>query len=166
MSASPWYAATPPSLHGAAGQRLQRHHVATLPDPQLREFAQDHLGACRVGAGYLQALRVVLGNQANAERYRYPLEMNVRTDFASERVIRNIIDQMKEAGITEGRRVGLGGGRVQTVQVFMPAGYGSRPRLDLCTMLRLEEAMAEAKYGHLRPPSQPPANLADADVPF
>ena len=36
----------------------------------------------------LAALRIVLGNQAHAERRGYPLEMNLRVDFATERVMR------------------------------------------------------------------------------
>lgn len=92
----------------------------SIPDDDLRELAKAELGAVRIRAPYLEALRVVLGNQAEADRRGYTLEMNIRTDFATERVMRNIIDQMQKAGITEGRQVELGGNRVQAVQCYQP----------------------------------------------
>ena len=111
------------SLHstwGAAGARLQGHLRVSIPDDDLRELAKAELGAVRIRAPYLEALRVVLGNQAEADRRGYTLEMNIRTDFATERVMRNIIDQMQKAGITEGRQVELGGNRAQVVQCYQP----------------------------------------------
>ena len=107
-----------PSPRGSMGIRLRKHLKGAINDGLLREFGQDVLKAKRMSAKYLDALRIVLGNQADAERRGYILEMNLRLLFASERVMRNIIDQMKAAGICEGRRVFLGGSKVQTVQCF------------------------------------------------
>jgi len=110
------------STWGAGGIRLQGHLKATMSDEDLRHFAREILRAVRIRTPYLDALRVVLGNQAEADRRGHTLEMNIRTDhFATERVMRNIIDQMQKAGITKGRRVELGGGRTQVVQCYQPA---------------------------------------------
>lgn len=113
-------ASTPHSTWGAAGARLQGHFKTTIPDDDLRDFAKDVLGAARIREPYLDALRVILGNQAEADRRGHTLEMNIRTDFATERAMRNIINQMKDAGITEGRQVDLGGNRAQVVQCYHP----------------------------------------------
>ncbi|TAK83327.1 MAG: hypothetical protein EPO09_21285 [Aquabacterium sp.] len=91
-----------------------------MSEDDLRGLAKETLGAVRIRAPYLDALRVVLGNQAEADRRGHTLEMNIRTDFATERVMRNIIDQMQKAGITEGRPVELGSNRVQVVQCYQP----------------------------------------------
>jgi hypothetical protein len=125
--------------------RLRWHLQTTASDDSLREFAREELGASRTGQPYLRALRVVLGNQAEAERGRYTLELNIRTDFATERVMRNIIDQMKVAGITEGKLVSLGEGKVQLVQCYPHAHAHSRNFCqDLNAMLRDEEDRLEA----------------------
>lgn len=130
---------------GAAGQRLRADLRTYWPEPLLREFARDTLGAVRIRSGYLEALRVVLGNQAHAERHGYTLEQNVRVDFASVQVMRTINEQMNTAGITQGRTVALGNGRVQTMQVFVPVWT---PRVeDLCAVMRREEEQAEARLG-------------------
>lgn len=109
---------TSPTYRGQAGIRLRPYHVADISDVVLREFARETLGAARCSESYLDALRVVLGNQADAERFGYVLEMNRRTSFATERTMRTIIEQMEAAGITKGVTVGLGEGRVQVVQVY------------------------------------------------
>lgn len=140
--------------------------MATLPDDQLRAFARDCLGAQRVSRDYLQALRVILGNQAMAEREGHVLELNIRTDFATERVMRTIINQMKDAGITSSKRVGLGSGRVQVIQVFEPPlDARHRPTPDLCTLLRLEEARLEARHGHRAAAPGIPVCISEEDVP-
>jgi hypothetical protein len=108
----------PQSTNGAAGVRLRAHLKADISDDRLREFARDTLGAKRCSATYLNALQIVLGNQADAEQKRYTLEMNRRVSFAPQRVMRTIIDQMQAAGVTFGSVVGLGEGRAQTVQCF------------------------------------------------
>jgi hypothetical protein len=157
-----WAALPPPTIcrasatsHGAAGRRLRGHLKASLPDVLLQEFARDQLGARRLSAAYLDALRVTVGNQARAERYGYVLELNIRVDFATERVMRNIIDQMQAAGITSSKRVSLGGGCTQVVQVFRPA---RKWRLDLNTMLRWEESGVSI--------ADLPGGITAADVPY
>lgn len=169
-----WAALPPPSdavpqvsPKGAAGRRLQGHLKTTLPEPLLREFAREVLKAQRLRAGYLEALRVVLGNQAHAERGGYTLEQNLRVDFASPQEMRTINDQMREAGITEDLAVTLGAGRVQTVQCFIPPEKARKARAtDLCTMLRREEALAERRWKQGPPAATIPACIAVEDVPF
>lgn len=136
----------PPQM-GGAGVRLRGHLTCSPSEDLLREFARQELGCQRISAKYLAALRVVLGNQAQAERGRYTLEMNLRTTFAPERVMRTIIDQMREVGITEGVQVSLGAGKAQTVQCFNRRPTWAGPRVDLNTHLRQEEAMSD---WHLR----------------
>lgn len=141
--------------------------VATLPDGELRAVARDCLGAQRMSVEYLQALRVVLGNQASAEREGHVLELNIRTDFATERVMRTIINQMKVAGITSGRRVLLGRGRVQVIQVFEPSPCARHwPTSDLCAVLRREEARLAARYGHRTMTAAIPACISEGDLPY
>lgn len=148
-----------PTPQGVAGRRLRGHLKTAMPDAALREFAREQLGACRLSGGYLDALRVTLGNQAHAEVHGYTLELNIRTDFTTERVMRNIIDQMKAAGITDPKRVGLGSGRTQVVQVFNPSP-GAAP--DLCTLLRWEEA----RTGHRVTVANIPESIAADEVPY
>ena len=119
---------SPPAL-GAAGRKLQARYVSTVSEDVLRAFAYETLRAKRLRPDYLAALRVVLGNQAHAERHRYDLEMNHRVPFASERTMRTIIDQMRAAGETEDRPVRLGNGRFQTIQCFA-AGEPRTPLVD------------------------------------
>lgn len=147
---------------GAAGQRLRADLRTDWPEPLLREFARDTLGAVRIRSGYLEALRVVLGNQAHAERHGYTLEQNVRVDFVSVQVMRTINEQMNTAGITQGRTVALGNGRVQTMQVFVPVWT---PRVeDLCAVMRREEEQAEARFG-TRTATIPDCITAE-DIPY
>lgn len=155
------------SPEGAAGRRLQGHLRSDLPDPVLRDFARDILGACRIRSGYLEALRVVLGNQAQAERWGYTLEQNCRVAFASFQEMRTINAQMKAAGITKEQVVALGAGRVQTVQCFTPAQKARKARAsDLCTVLRREEARAERLWKNGPPRATTPACIAGEDVPY
>jgi hypothetical protein len=156
----------PPPRKGSAGQRLTGHFSTSVPEPLLREFARDVLGACRFSRGYLPALRVVLGNQAHAERSRHTLEQNVRVEFATERAMRTINRQMEDAGITEGKLVTLGAGRVQTVQCFTPDAKCPTPSRDLCDWLRLEEDQAEARWGGGPPPASVPASIVATDIPY
>jgi hypothetical protein len=131
-----------PAPIGVTGARLQGHLRSDISDDLLREFASAQLGAQRFSSAYPDALRVVLGNQAHAERYGYPLKQNIRTPFATERVMRTIITQMQQAGITEGVRVHLGRGRVQVIQQYEPDRLTYPLSLD--AILRSEENALEA----------------------
>lgn len=161
---SPAGACSRVSSKGAAGRRLQGHLRATLPEPLLRDFARDTLGAERIRAGYLEALRVVLGNQAHAARRGYTLEQNIRVDFATAREMRTINEQMRAAGITKDHPVKLGAGRVQTVQCFKPSGELGGP--SLCGMLRWEEARDDPLWKQAPPAATIPACLAGEAVPY
>lgn len=106
---------------GHAGIRLRPKLYATINEDLLTNFAKTELGAQRCSEKYLHALRIVLGNQADAEQRGYRLEMNIRNSCKiPERVLRNIIDQMKASQITEGELVQLGEGRSQVVQCYDP----------------------------------------------
>lgn len=169
-----WAALPPPSAaahqvnqKGAAGRRLQGHLKTTLPEPLLKEFARDVLKAQRIRSGYLEALRVLLGNQAHAERGGYTLEQNIRMDFASLKEMRTINAQMRAAGITEDQTVHLGAERVQTVQCFVPTKKPKKSGTpNLCTMLRREEERAERRWRGGPPAATIPACIAGEDVPF
>lgn len=169
---------------GAAGVRLRGHLTADIADPLLREFARDTLGAKRCSEQYLDALRVILGNQADAERHGYVLEMNQRASFASPKVMRQIIDQMRRARITFGSVVVLGGGRSQEVQCYwrVPKTLAdSTPREvaaeSLELLYRATEAADDArreKANHYRAcentgwhfPERSGMSIADAGVPY
>ena len=119
MSALPAFGTVAADDRGSDGRvRLRAHLVADISDALLREFARETLGAQRCSEQYLDTLRIVLGNQAEAERYGYVLEMNHRVSFAPRHVMRTIIDQMQAARVSYGTVVGLGRGRCQVVQCF------------------------------------------------
>jgi len=158
------------TIKGNAGRRLNECHCADVSDDLLREFACDVLGAERIRDQYLDTLRIVLGNQAHAERFGYVLEMNQRVSFASPKAMRNLIGQMHDAGISVDVPVKLGDGKRQTVQCFRPARlrrmhvwvdtFGDANTLeDLEEEYRLCEGMA--RYDPARHPS-----LQSAELPF
>jgi hypothetical protein len=169
------------SANGAAGVRLREHLKSTITDDLLREFARGTLGAKRCSAQYLDALRIVLGNQADAERRGYVLEMNRRVSFAPERVLRTIIDQMQAAGITVGSVVGLGEGRSQVVQCFdnserVPYLRDNTSSRAAAAILERTDRAQEAKddacrdaaiaNGTAKAAPVVPASITETDVPY
>ena len=165
------------SHKGCAGVRLRSCFVAAIPDALLREFARETLGASRCSEQYLDALRIVLGNQAEAERFGYVLEMNQRVDFAPSRVMRTIIDQMQTVGISFSSTVGLGRGKSQVVQCFpgRPTRHSS-PASEPEYRGRKQEALddsrreavgylCESLHGKLGKHG-PCLLITDADVPY
>lgn len=167
MAALPPYVPGPGAQNheGGAGVRLRSYLVADISDPLLREFARETLQAARMSEQYLDALRVVLGNQAEAERLGYVLEMNRRVSFAPERVMRTIIDQMRRAGITFGRLVPLGSGRSQVVQCFASKAHRHESaEAELEWLARRDEA-AHRPAPSLEVKSNPWGVPAD-DVPY
>ena len=118
MQALPVASSFPPHGVSEGRQRLCPSWRALIPEGDLRELARETLGALRVSAQYLEALRVVLGNQARAEHRGYVVEMNVRTSFTTERTMRTILGQLKGAGATFSQVAQLGRGRSQLVQCF------------------------------------------------
>lgn len=118
MAALSAYRSLPALQPPADGRhRLQPGLRSGLTAHELRELARE-LGAQRASTQYLDALCIVVGNQARAQRFGYVLELNVRVPFTSERTMRTILRQTKAAGITFGRIVPLGQGRSQVVQCF------------------------------------------------
>ena len=165
------------SPKGAAGVRLRACYVADISDALLREFARETLGATRCSEQYLDALRIVLGNQAEAEKYGYVLEMNQRVDFAPQRVMRTIIDQMQAAGVSFGSVVGLGSGRSQVVQCFPGKSGGHMSaadeleyrdrRQEAADDVRREAAISRGEFPRSKVADVDPYQfITDADVPY
>lgn len=153
--------AAPKRTHrGALGYRMQSHYAAKVSDGLLREFARQTLKAQRISAAYLGSLRIVLGNQAVAERCGYILEMNRTVCFAPENTVRTIIDQMRAAGITESRLGIYGQGQSQVVQCFSSNedDYDAGP--DALERLY--------RQGEGQQPCGPPRNppLGDEELPY
>ena len=179
MAALPPEGPACPSLsdRGAAGVRLRACFVADISDALLREMARETLGAVRCSEQYLDALRVILGNQAQAEKYGYVLEMNQRVSFASPNVMRTIIDQMQAAGVSFGSVGGYGQGRSQVVQCFSgKVGSHRGPVAELEHRDRQQEAEDDARreaaeargeFPHRKVGEMDPYMLiTDADVPY
>ena len=162
------------SRQGAAGLRPRAYLKADISEELLRELARHTLHARRCRPQYLEALRIVLGNHAHAERNGYVLELNQRNEFAGDKVMRTIIGQMEKAGISWGCPVSLGQGRTSVIQCL-----GANPTKrrwdasdeDLEVMYRKREAAdafrreaAEARG--LQWPPYRTLGIDAADVPF
>lgn len=143
---------------GSAGQRLRASLAAKVSDEMLREIARDTLGAVRCSQKYLDALRIVLGNQAHAEEFGYLLEMNTRTDFATEKVMRTILGQMEQAGITFKKLVVLGHGRSQAIHCFRRCAARRDPEDVLNALLRRTEGECSV--------DDSPTTIQAEDVPY
>ena len=167
----------PTSHRGAAGVRLRACFVVDISDAVLREMARETLGATRCSEQYLDALRVILGNQAEAEKYGYVLEMNQRVSFASQSVMRTIIDQMQAKGISFGSLAGYGQGRSQVVQCFSgKVGGHMSPTAELehrdrkqeaADDARREAAIARGEFPRCKVGGIDPYKfITDADVPY
>jgi hypothetical protein len=124
---------------GSVGQRLRGDLSVQVSDKFLREFARDDLGAARCSQKYLDALRIVLGNQTHAEQFGYLLEMNTRTAFATEKVMRTILCQMDMAGVTFKKQAALGQGRVQAMHCYHRRPTNLDPALVLNALYRRAE---------------------------
>ncbi|QPF74471.1 hypothetical protein G8A07_17130 [Roseateles sp. DAIF2] len=128
------------SIRGSAGRRLRDGLSARVSDELLREIASDTFGAVRCSQKYLNAMRVVLGNQAHAEQFGYLLEMNTRTSFATEKVMRTILGQMDQAGVTFKKQAVLGQGRVQAVHCYRRRPANVDPAALLNALYRRTES--------------------------
>lgn len=76
------------------------------PEPLLREWAMETLGAERCSADYLSALRIVLGNMARADRYGARLRLAQQMPGLGDappaiprQRMRTILDQLYRAGL-------------------------------------------------------------------
>ncbi len=162
------------TYRGQAGVRLRAHLAADISDDLLREFAREAFGARRCSEQYLDALRIVLGNQAEAERCGYALEMNQRVPFAPPNVMRTIIRQMQAAGISLGQAVRLGNGRRQVVQCFdeRESEQGSATDAGFLPMYRKAEAADDARRdasiarGEFQEEPARHLDSSEADVPY
>lgn len=152
-----------------ASGRLRADLKSTIPEDLLRDYAANVLQARRMSAQYLHALRVVLGNQAAAERRGYALELNLRVTFAPERVMRTIINQMRAAGLTSSRLALLGPGRAQVVQRYAPPPRRKgTAEAELEFLYRKAEAEDETRRPGPRPGAQAETldRFADLTMPF
>lgn len=159
---------------GTVGVRLRGYLRADISEPLLREYAAETLGASRCSEQYLDALRVVLGNQADAERHGYVLELNTRVSFAPVQTMRTILHQMAAAGLTAQREVYLGTGRRQTIHYIDNTSPGSAPRTDGAAARELESMDRRVEAADLRRMEQArvinlqpvPDDITEADVPY
>jgi len=119
--------------------KLTNGYSTTLPDGLLRDFAVNELGAKRCSKQYLQALRQVLGNQAQAEKNGSLLEMNLRGDISSERTMRTLIDQFNEAGITFRKPRTTSGGHSQMMTYYNGRFRGILDAADEYEMMMRDE---------------------------
>jgi hypothetical protein len=106
----------PPKDHDSI--RLREYLKSDISDDLLREFATTELKAERLSKNYLNALRIILGNKAHAEKNEYKLQLNTRTSFASQRTMRTILGQMFAAGLLTQEPRYLGNGRIQDVYFY------------------------------------------------
>ncbi len=79
---------------------LNKSHTTNLSNSLLKCFANEVLKAHRLSNGYLQALRVILGNMSLADRLGVSLRFSIDVPFASKSTMRTIIDQLVKAGFT------------------------------------------------------------------
>lgn len=85
------------------------------PEPLLREWATDTLGAVRCSAEYLAALRIVLGNMARADRHGASLRLSQQMPALGDgppaiprQRMRTILDQLHRAGLVTRHENGNG----------------------------------------------------------
>lgn len=174
FNALPPHTAPRPSEQGSVGVRLRGYLRAVIQDGPLREYAAETLGASRCSAQYLHALRVVLGNQADAERHGYTLELNTRVSFATIQTMRTIIKQMATVGLIQSRKVGLGRGRTQLIY-FIPSEPRKAFKGDdaaalgvLGVLYRMMEEQGHQRHTDAGSPLTVPVptNLTQADLPY
>lgn len=169
----PWFNARFPSVRPC-------RCPSTIPEDLLRSFAIDTLGAQRLSAGYLPALRGVLGMMANAERGRFVLDLPINVRHSSPRTMRTILSQLRQAGITRKVKRKNGEGKFAWVSIYVPPvvnpfdwpgddtegaaeeiGRQDRENGAMSTISR--EAHLLVFVG---PPKGPPACITEADVPY
>lgn len=157
MKALPGLSSAAPSSGPSDGrQRLRAGLRSGLTRAELRAAAAE-LGAQRASAQYLDALCIVIGNQARAERFGYVLELNVRVPFTTVRTMRTILDQMRTAGVTFDQVIQLGRGRSQVVQCF---GRARHPCREEDATAELERSYREGEAAAPRaPPLCPPVYM-------
>lgn len=146
----------------------RRRPRASAPEALLRDFAVTTLGAKRCGAAYLEALRHVLGAQAEADKTGEEIRLSTTDGFANPDVLRSLIDQFNRADVTYRRAAKTSASHSQ-VMTFYRGQAGSRPSLE-ALLRRIEQAayLRWTKAGG--PPIQPckgeAVTLAGWAVPY
>lgn len=148
------------------GMKLSGHHLSTAPEPLLREFASATLGVKRFSAGYMQALRHVLGNQAHAERLGGTLEMNREVDFTTPRTMRTLIDQFTTAGIVHKRRRRTTGNFSESVACYRPPFV--RLTSAVAEYERMQRVQEDVDYRRMltQPKAMQPLPVREEDFPY
>lgn len=140
----------PPTPIRRKAHRLSAEHVAVIDDQALRDFAREVLGAQRCREEYLHALRIVLGNQAEAEDRGRDIEHCQRVESVSDKALRTIIKQMHGAGILYTSEEQIGDGKMQTIY-----RYG-----------RLSRFWSEPPEADTPRPIGMPPDLTPEDIPY
>lgn len=122
-----------------------------FPEPLLREWATETLGAERCSADYLSALRIVLGNMARADRHgawlRLPQQLPGFGDAPpaiSRQRMRTILDQLHRAGLV--KRKEKGNGRSYTYQGKLRSVAEAEERTPLERLYREAEDRDDRRY--------------------
>lgn len=82
--------------------------MTDYPEPLLRAWAKEELGAARCSDQYLKALRMVLGNMARADRFGALLHLTTVLPFddrlaaISRQTMRTLLEQFKGADLLQG----------------------------------------------------------------
>ncbi len=98
--------------------KLSTNYAARCPDHVLIDFAKHTLGMQRCRADSMDALRVILGNQAHAEQIGGRLRLSRTAGFASEQTVRTLIDRFVDAGLARKERLTCARGRTNDIAVF------------------------------------------------
>lgn len=113
-----------------------------ISEPLLREIATS-LGAKRCSVAYLEALRIILGNMAHADRLGVRLRLPLDVPFASERTMRTIITQMETAGMLRRDAWTDSLGRAHLSSVYWGRMEGRGERLDVYSRIQREQEEAD-----------------------
>ncbi len=123
---------------------LSTQHTTNYPEPLLREWATAALGARRCSADYLAALRTILGNMSLADRIGAELKLSITAEFASERTMRTILGQFRDAGVVQTKAWTDGLGRTHQTAVYLGRMSADHEREDL--YIRLQRAQEEVDF--------------------
>lgn len=85
--------------------KLSHDYAATCSDDTLIDFAKNALGMERCRKNSIDALRIILGNQAYAERNDFRLRLSRTAGFASEQTLRTLIDRFVAAGFARKKKL-------------------------------------------------------------
>lgn len=123
------------------------------PEPLLREWSQEALGAVRCRPEYLTALRIVLGSMARADRHGATLHLSTDAPFATRATMRTILGQLQGAGLVTMR---------ESLGAVVYLYQGQTPLDDHGPLERLYREAEEAAFRRYRQS----IGLCVGDVPY